>query len=259
MIRVILSLLIMLSVVACGTIAAPVARGSAQDQAASATAAATDKRTAADNAQTAAAKSDAVAIIAEKTAQTNPTPETIANAAKLRADAMVAQAIAKALADQAEHAERAATLAADRARIERAADAEQAAKLADEERTDRDRRWAVIGLALCAAAGIALRVLGIPSLVSIGIPAALAGGCLVLIAWTSVPWLAVVIGWVFAAIVLTVLVFVVRTVIMEWLRYADHLDAAMPSAKQDADDASRALQSPWMRWILDHLLRRFGG
>lgn len=121
--------------------------------------------------------------------------------------------------------------------------------------TNADRRWAVIGLALCAAAGVALRALGLPVLVSLGIPGAVATGCLVLIAWTSVPWLAAALGWALAVAVLAVLVILIRTVLREWLRYAEHLNIAMPDAKTAVDNASRAMQPPWIRWLLDHLLR----
>jgi hypothetical protein len=157
-----------------------------------------------------------------------------------------------ALAADADHRAQGEQAELDR----RAAAAEHQADLqrAEEQRLS-DRRWAGWGLALAAVAAIALRVIGMPGLIAFGIPAAIGGGCLTLAAWSSVPWLATVLGLVLAAGLLIALALLARRLVQEWLVYATHLQDAQPQAKPLIDAASRARQPAWLRWIIDHLLR----
>lgn len=132
---------------------------------------------------------------------------------------------------------------------QRAADARQA-----QAERERDRRWAGWGLALAVVAGVALRLLGLPGLLSLGIPAAAGAGCLTLAAWSSVPWLATVLGIVLAGGLVVVLAVVARHLLREWTDYADRLGEVHPAGKLTADAASIARQPVWVRWIINHLL-----
>lgn len=156
------------------------------------------------------------------------------------------------------------TLAADadrravagRAEMDRRSEAAQQAadtRAADERRL-ADRRWAGWGLALAVAAGIALRLLGLPALVSGGIPATVGAGCLTLAAWSSVPWLATALGVVLAGALVIVLAVVARHLVAEWVDYAERLGDIHPNGKATADAASWARQPAWIRWIITHLL-----
>lgn len=151
-------------------------------------------------------------------------------------------------ADQRAQAER-AELDRRAAAAERAADARRA-----EQQRQRDRRWAGWGLALSAVAAIALRVLGLPALIALGGPAAIGAGCLTLAAWSSVPWLATVLGIVLAAGLAVALAVVVRHLIAEWTDYAARLGQANAGDRQAADAASLARQPAWLRWLVTHLL-----
>ena len=158
------------------------------------------------------------------------------------------------LADLASEADRRAVL--EQVELDRRTAAAQAAadvRHAAEQRQS-DRRWAGWGLALAVAAGIALRVLGLPTLLSGGIPAAVGAGCLTLAAWSAVPWLATVLGVVLASGLVIALAVLARHLVAEWTDYAQRLGGVYPNGKAEADIASRARQPAWVRWTLDHLL-----
>lgn len=147
---------------------------------------------------------------------------------------------------------------AERAELDRReADAQRVADVrAADERRQADRRWAGWGLALAVAAGIALRLIGLPGLWSVGVPIAVGVGCLTLAAWSSVPWLATVLGIVLAIVLVIVLAVVARHLVAEWVDYAERLGEAHPAGKAMADVASLARQPAWVRWIIDHLVAR---
>ena len=157
-------------------------------------------------------------------------------------EALAAEADQRAVAERAEMDRRAEA-------AQKAADAHQA-----DERRLADRRWAGWGLALAVAAGIALRLLGLPAFVSGGIPVAVGAGCLTLAAWSSVPWLATALGIVLAGGLVIALAIVARHLVAEWADYAERLGDVHPNGKAAADAASLARQPAWVRWICDHLL-----
>ena len=156
--------------------------------------------------------------------------------------ALAAEADRRAVAERAELDRREAA-------AQRAADLRHA-----EDQRQSDRRWAGWGLALAVAAGIALRLLGLPVLVSGGIPIAVGVGCLTLAAWSSVPWLGTVLGIVLAGGLVITLAVVARHLVAEWADYAERLGAVHPNGKAEADAASLERQPAWVRWIFDHLL-----
>lgn len=163
---------------------------------------------------------------------------------RAQVEALAVEADQRALAQRAELDQRIAA-------TERSADAR-----AVQQRRQSDRRWAGWGLALAVATAIALRVIGLPGIIAFGVPAAVAAGCLTLAAWSSVPWLAVVLGMVLAAAVLVVVAFVARHLVSEWLAYSHRLAAADPAGSTFADAQSRARQPGWLRWIIDRMLAR---
>jgi hypothetical protein len=162
-------------------------------------------------------------------------------------EALAADADRRAVAERAEMDQRAAA-------AQQEADRRQA-----EARRRADQRWAGWGLALAVAAGIALRLLGMPALISGGIPVAVGAGCLTLAAWSSVPWLAPLLGICLAGSLVVLLAVVVRRLVVEWTDYAQRLGAVHPSGKADADAASLERQPAWMRWVVDYVLAQQGG
>lgn len=142
-----LGLIALLALVSCGEVPPP--RGSAQDQAAGATARADSTTRAADAAEIDAATKGATAHELERQAVQDPTPERIRAAADARVEAAAAQAVAQALRRQSAEATTAATGAAVAARQEREADARAASDLAWVELT----RW--VGL-IGVGAGVLL-------------------------------------------------------------------------------------------------------
>lgn len=157
-----------------------------------------------------------------------------------------------------------AALAADAEKRAAAEHAELDRRIADqahqadlqhaEEARLADRRRAGWGLALAAVAGVAMRILGLPTLLAVGLPLALASGCVTLAAWSSVPWLATALGLVLAGGVAIALALIGRQLLHEWTDYAARLHAATPAGKAEADALSLARQPAWVRWVLDHLL-----
>lgn len=206
--------------------------------------------------RTAAAEAAAQAASLERRAAGTTDPAKAADLrleaerARLRAEAATAKAAA--LADLRAQAQD--RIAAERREID--ARAELAAKAAGEREAqadrDRDRRLAGWGVALAAVVAVGLRLAGLPWAVAGLLPAAAAAGCLVLAAWSSVPWLAVVLGWALAAVVLVGGGYVLARVVREWIA---HSQDAASLGKDAADAASLARQPRWLRWILDHLIR----
>ena len=158
--------------------------------------------------------------------------------------ALAADADRRAVAERAELDQR--TAAAERAAAQRQA----------QEQRVHDRRLAGWGLALAVAAGIALRLLGLPTLISGGIPAAVGAGCLTIAAWSAVPWLAPLLGVLLAGSLVVGLAIIARHLVVEWTDYAQRLADVHPSGKAVADVISRDRQPAWVLWILDHLLAR---
>ena len=158
--------------------------------------------------------------------------------------ALAADADRRAVVEHAELDQR--TAAADRAADQRHA----------QEQRVHDQRLAGWGLALAVAAGVALRLLGLPSLISGGIPAAVGAGCLTIAAWSAVPWLAPLLGVLLAAGLVVALAVIARHLVVEWADYAQRLADVHPSGKVVADLLSRTRQPGWVRWIFDHLLAR---
>ena len=158
------------------------------------------------------------------------------------------------LADLASEADRRAVL--EQTELDRRAAAAQTAADVRHAAAQResDRRWAGWGLGLAVAAGVALHLLGLPTLMSSGIPAAVGAGCLTLAAWSAVPWLATVLGVVLASGLVIALAVLARHLVAEWTDYAQRLGGIYPNGKAEADIASRARQPTWVRWTLDHLL-----
>ncbi len=159
---------------------------------------------------------------------------------------LAADADRRAVAERAEMDQRAAV-------AQQEADRRQA-----EARRRADQRWAGWGLALAVGAGIALRLLGLPALISGGLPVAVGAGCLTLAAWSSVPWLAPLLGIGLAGGLVVLLAVVVRRLVVEWTDYAQRLGVVHPTGKADADVASLERQPAWMRWVVDHLLAQQG-
>jgi hypothetical protein len=122
----------------------------------------------------------------------------------------------------------------------------------------RDQRLAGWGLALAVAAGIALRLLGIPPLISGGLPVAVGAGCLTIAAWSAVPWLAPLLGVLLAGSLVIAMAMLARHLISEWSDYAHRLAEVHPNGKVLADELSRARQPRWVRWFVDRLLARHG-
>ena len=123
-----LGLIALLALAGCGEVPPP--RGSAQDQAAGATARADTTTRAADAAEIDAATKAATAHELERQAVQDPTPVRIRAAADARVDAAAAQAVATALRRQSAEATSAAQAAAVTARQERDAEARAASDLA---------------------------------------------------------------------------------------------------------------------------------
>ncbi len=175
-----------------------------------------------------------------------------AQADAARLSAAIAESRSKAAADlRRESDSRAKSEQAelDRRETERT---KAAAAQAARDRENGLRFWAILALAGCVVAGIALRHIGLPASLSLGIPGAVAGGAAFLIAYTSVPWIGMILGLALASAIIFVLAILLRFSIAEWVRYADQL-AVIPDAKQAADDLSVARQSPMVRWLFDHL------
>jgi len=199
-------------------------------------------------------------------AQADATGNATLAASQRRLAEELGQVRAAAERREQEQRQQIATLAADadrRAVAERAeldqrtAAAERAAaqRVAQEQRV-HDQRLAGWGLALAVAAGIALRLLGLPTLISGGIPAAVSAGCLTIAAWSAVPWLAPLLGVLLAGGVVIGLAVIARHLVAEWTDYAQRLADVHPSGKAVADVISRDRQPAWVLWILDHLLAR---
>lgn len=153
-----------------------------------------------------------------------------------------------AAADQAARAERAAQ---DQRQQQQA---QVDAALAAQAQRARWVLWSGIGLGGAVALAGILMALRLPVMVSVGVPGALAAGAIALASWLSVPWLPVALGCLLGLSILVGLVFLVRYLVAEWQRYAEHLATAMPDARAAADVSSRADQHPLIRWALDHLL-----
>lgn len=148
-----------LALAGCGEV--PPARGSAQDQAAGATARADSTVRAADAAEVDAARLEATAKQLEQRAVQDPTPDRIRAAADARVEAASAQAVATAMRRQADAATIAATDAAKSAQLEREADA----------RAAEDRAWVwitrmvgLVGVGVGALVGGAIALLVNPRL-----------------------------------------------------------------------------------------------
>lgn len=184
-----LSLLVAISMAGCGDV--PPARGSAQDQAASAAGRADASATAADAAAIDAAHAQGRADELERQAVAKPTPELIKAAADARVDAAAKAAVATALRQVADGASQAAAKSAEDARREREAEAQ----------AQDDRSW----LRLCRWIGLAGVVLG--ALIGgvlcrfagfkVGVPAGglIAGTGLLVVAFgATVTWLPLALG-----------------------------------------------------------------
>lgn len=156
---VLAALAALLALAGCGDVPPP--RGSAQGQAAEATARADSTVRAADAAEIDAAGLDAKAKHLEQQAVQDPTPARIQAAADARVEAASALAVAAALRRQADAAAVAAATAAERARLERESDA----------RAAEDRAWVkltrlvgLVGVGVGALVGGAIALLVNPRL-----------------------------------------------------------------------------------------------
>jgi len=162
-------------------------------------------------------------------------------------------------------AERHRALAAELAKLRDAALAR-----ADDERKELDRRAAAaekaaddrrlswlagISIALSVGAAGLLTWLGVPLRISLNFPGAVMVAALTLSAWVAAgAWIGLLLGVAMILGIIGALVALVAGLIREWHHAAE--SASEPgSAERDAlDAASKARQSPWMRWILDRLL-----
>jgi hypothetical protein len=197
----------------------------------------------------AAGKADLAAFqrrLGEELGRLRAAAETREREQRQQREDLAADADRRAVAERAEMDQRAAA-------AQQEADRRQA-----EARRRTDQRWAGWGLALAVAAGIALRLLGLPALISGGLPVAVGAGCLTLAAWSSVPWLAPLLGICLAGSLVVLLAVVVRRLVVEWTDYAQRLGAVHPTGKADADVDSLERQPAWMRWVVDYLLAQHG-
>lgn len=184
-----LAILAAVSMAGCGDV--PPARGSAQDQAASAAGRADASATAADAAAVDAARAQGRADELERQAVAKPTPELIKAAADARVDAAAKAAVATALRQVADGASQAAAKSAEEARREREAEAQAQ----DDRSWLRLCRW--IGLAGVVLGGLLGGALGYFAGRTVGILAGglIAGtGMLVVAFGATITWLPLVLG-----------------------------------------------------------------
>lgn len=181
-----------------------------------------------------------------------------AEQARLKAEADVARmraAIAQARADAASDLRRDAQARATAERAELQALAERsaadAAKLEADKALARDRRWGGIGIGGCIAAAIGLSIIGLPPSIAIGAPAAVAGGLLWVVGWSSVPWLAQAVGLAIAGALLVALAALAVYLARLWQRHADD---ATDLGRAEADARSLAAQPAWLRPLITRIL-----
>jgi len=203
----------------------------------------------------AAAGAQAQADLLDDQAKTAPSAD---QAAELKAAADAARlraAIASARADAAQQlrAEALTRATAERAELQSLAErsATAAAQLEADRALQRDRRWSGIGIGGCIAAAVAMTICGLPAWAAIGLPAAGAGGLLWIAGWSSVPWLAWVVGLGIACLLLIGLAVLALYLAREWRRHADDADT---SGRATADSRSLERQPRLLRPLITRLL-----
>lgn len=261
----VLGLALLLWLVSCAD--STVQRGSAQDQAAGAAAAAStarsDANTASDEAARLAALAKAAedkAKAAEDKAKSDPTPariraaeEAIAAAVEARLQASVARAVAD---DRAVRADAATARAAEAAKV---ATAERDVELAAAaERARLDRAWWIAAVASFLSTVGAAVLFGVRApLRWLLLPAAILAGSWALYAFAAwAAWIAAVVAGTLLLGLLAAVVWTLRHLArVEWPDAVDSLRRAMPDAADAYNTVSVVRQAKPVRAVTDWLLR----
>lgn len=128
---------------------------------------------------------------------------------------------------------------------------DMARQQAEAKQLARDRRWSLIGLGGCVALLVALLWLRAPITLALGVPSALGSGLAAVAGLSSVPWLAPVLGYGMACLLLICFAGLAVFVAREWRRHADE---SQTHGRDEADRRSLARQPRWLRPIVTWML-----